>query len=76
VNNKNIRTFGSSLLSMRLHCDMRIEMVKGAIRLLASVPTTLVHALNLFVSPTGSLVLLRARNWNERVHGGEWVSSL
>jgi hypothetical protein len=51
-------------------------MVKRAVGLFATVPATLVHALNFFIAPAGSLVLLRTRNWDKRVDGGERVSSL
>lgn len=52
---------------MRLHSDMSIEMVQGAICLLTSVPSTLVHTLDLLISTTGSLVLLGTRDWDERI---------
>lgn len=61
---------------MRLHCDVRVQMVKCAIGLFASVPTTFVHALNFFISSTRSFVLLRTRNGNERVHSRERMSAL
>jgi hypothetical protein len=51
-------------------------MIQGAICLLAAVPATLVHALDFFISPARSLVLLRAWNWDEGINGGERVSSL
>jgi len=70
------RTFWGSLLTVRLHCDMRIEMVQGAVGFFASVPATLVHALNLLVTPARSLVLLRAGNGDKRVNGRERVTSL
>lgn len=57
-----LRTFWCSLLAVRLHCDVRVEMVQGAIGFFAAVPSTLIHTLNLFVTPARSLVLLRA--WN------------
>lgn len=68
--------FGSALRAMRLHRNVRVQMVQGAVGLLATVPTALVHALNLFIPSAGSLVLLRARNGNERVYGGEWVTAV
>jgi hypothetical protein len=51
-------------------------MVERAVGLFATVPATLVHALNFFIAPAGSLVLLRTWNWDKRVDGGERVSSL
>lgn len=53
---------------MRLHGDVCIEMVESAVGLLASVPATLVHALNLLVASARALVLLRSRDRNKRVH--------
>lgn len=55
---------------------MRIQMIQCSIRLLAPLPSTLVHALDLFVSATRALVLLRARNGDERVHLGQWMRVL
>lgn len=69
-------TFWRSLRAVRLHRHVRVEMVERSVRLFAAVPPTLVHALNLLVPPTGSLVLLRARNRDERIDGGEWVTTL
>jgi hypothetical protein len=60
-------TFWSALLTMRLHRDVRVQMIERAIGLLAPVPPTLVHALDLFVAPARSLMLLRAWNRYERV---------
>jgi len=54
-------------LAVRLHGDMGIEMIQCAISLLASVPSTLVHALDLFISSTRALVLLGTGNRNEGV---------
>lgn len=45
---------------MGLHGDVSIEVVQSAVCLLATVPSALVHALNLLVSSPRSLVLLRA----------------
>ncbi len=52
---------------MRLHGDVRIEMIQGTIRLLTTLPTALVHALNLFETTSRALCLLRAGNGDERV---------
>lgn len=52
---------------MGLHCDVRVQVVQGTIGLLTAIPATLVHALNLFVSSAGSLVLLGTGNRNERI---------
>jgi hypothetical protein len=51
-------------------------MVKSAVGLFAPVPATLVHALDFFIAPARSLVLLRTWNWNKRVYRGERMSSL
>jgi hypothetical protein len=60
--------FRSALLAMRLHCNVRIQMVQSTVSLLATVPPTFVHALNFFISPAWSLVLLRARNGYKRIN--------
>lgn len=63
-----MHTFRSALRAMRLHGDVGIEMVQSAIRLLAAIPATLVHSLDLLVSPPRPLMLLRTRDRDERVH--------
>lgn len=62
------RTFGSSLLAVRLHGDVGVEMVQSAIGLFATIPAALVHALNLLVPSSGTLVLLRAGNGHKGVN--------
>lgn len=57
-----LELFGSSLLTMGLHSDVRIQMVQCSVSFLAAVPATLVHALDFFIPATRSLVLLRTRN--------------
>jgi len=57
-----LELFWCSLLAVRLHCDVRVEMVQGTIGFFAAVPATLIHTLNFFVTPARSLVLLRARD--------------
>ena len=52
---------------MRLHGDVRVQVVEGTICLLAAVPAALVHALNLLIATTGPLVLLCTRDGNEGV---------
>ena len=52
---------------MRLHRDVRIQVVKRSVRLFASIPAALVHALDFFISATRSLMLLRTRDGHERV---------
>jgi hypothetical protein len=59
---------------VRLHRDVRIQMIECAVRLFAAVPATLVHALNLFVATTWSLVLLGTWDRNERVDLSRTVS--
>jgi hypothetical protein len=61
---------------MRLHRHVSVQVVQCTISLLAAVPTTLVHALDFFIAPSGTFVLLRARDWHERVYGGERVAAL
>jgi hypothetical protein len=53
---------------MALHRHVRVQMVQSTVGLLAAVPTALVHALDLLVSPAGALVLLGTRNGDERVN--------
>ena len=62
-----ILTLRCSLLAMRLHGDVSIQMVQCTVGLFTAVPSTLVHALDLFISTSRSLVLLRAWNRYERV---------
>lgn len=69
-------TLWSSLLTVRLHRDMRVQVVQGAVGLFASVPAAFVHALDFLVSPARTLVLLRAWNWDKRVDGRQRMSSL
>ena len=61
-------TFRSSLQTVRLHSDVRIEMVQSAVRLLAALKAALVHALDFFVPAAGALVLLRPGDGYERIH--------
>jgi hypothetical protein len=65
---KIVLTLWRALLSVTLHCDMSIKVVERTIRLFATIPATLVHALDLLVSPARSLVLLSSRNWYKRVN--------
>lgn len=58
---------------MGLHGDMGVEVVQRAICLLTTVPSTLVHALNLLISATWTLVLLGSWNWNEGVNLRKWM---
>lgn len=60
-------TFRSALLAVGLHSNMRIEMVQSAVCLFAAIPAALVHALNLLVAASGTLVLLGTGNRDERV---------
>lgn len=53
---------------MRLHGDVSIEMVQSTVSLLAAVPSTLVHALDLLITTSGAFVLLCARNRNEGIN--------
>ena len=60
-----LHTFRSALCAVRLHGNMRIQMVKRAICLFTAIPSALVHALNLLITPARPLVLLSARNRDE-----------
>lgn len=51
-------TLGDSFLTMGLHSDMGIQVVQSTVGLFTTVPAALVHALNLLVTATWSLVLL------------------
>ena len=73
---KFILTFWRSLWTMRLHSDVRIQMVQGAVSLFTTIPSAFVHPLDLFVSPSRTLVLLRARNRDERIYCREWMPAL
>lgn len=46
---------------------MRIQVIQGPVCFFTSIPAALVHALNLFVTATGSLVLLRTRNGDKGI---------
>jgi len=72
----NLLAFWCSLGSVRLHRNVSIQVVERAVGLFASVPATLVHALNLFITPPWALVLLCTGYWNEGIYGGHWVSAL
>jgi hypothetical protein len=52
---------------MRLHGDMRVQMIERAVRLFTTLPATLVHSLDFFVSASGPLVLLGTGNGNEGI---------
>ena len=52
---------------MRLHRNMRVQVIESAVGLFAAIPAALVHALDFFISSSRSFVLLRTRNRNERV---------
>lgn len=71
--NRINHTFWSTLLSVGLHGDVGVEVVQCTICLLATVPSAFVHALNLLISATWTLVLLRTWNWDERVDLGKLV---
>ena len=60
-------TFRCSFGTVRLHGHVSVEVVQGAVCLLAAVPSALVHAINLLVPSSGALVLLCARDGDEGV---------
>lgn len=51
--------------TMPLHRDVGIEVIKRSISLLAAIPTTLIHPLDLLVTPPWALMLLGTGNWYE-----------
>ena len=69
-------TFRSTLLPVRLHCYVRVQVIQCAIRLFTSLPSTFVHSLNFFVAAARALVLLSAWNGNEGVDLRERVRIL
>lgn len=69
-------TFRRPLLPVRLHRDVRIQMVERPVRLLAALPSAFVHSLDFFVAATGALVLLSAGDRDERVNLGKRVRIL
>jgi len=73
---ENPRTFWCSLRAVRLHGDVCVQMIQGAVSFFATVPAALVHALDFFISPAWPLVLLRARDWHERVDCRQRMSAL
>lgn len=58
-------TFRRSLGAVRLHRDVRIQVIQRAISLLAPLEAALVHSFDLFISSTWALVLLSAWNRNK-----------
>ena len=69
-------TFRCTLLPVRLHRHVCIEVVQGAICLLTALPPTFIHALDFFIAATRSLVLLSAGDWDEGIYLGQWVRLL
>lgn len=60
-------TFRRTLLAVRLHGDMGVQVVQSTICLFATIPSTLVHTLDLFVSTARTLMLLSTGNRDEGV---------
>ena len=60
-------TFWSAFLPVRLHSDMRIQVIECTISFLTTLVPTFIHAFDFFIAPAGTLVLLCTRNRNERV---------
>jgi hypothetical protein len=56
-NGRGTHTFRSALLAVRLHSDMSVKMIQGAISLFTTIPATLIHALDFSILSTGTLVL-------------------
>jgi hypothetical protein len=46
---------------------MRVQVIERAICLLTTLPTTLVHSFDFFISTAGALVLLGTGNRNEGI---------
>lgn len=61
---------------MRLHRDMRIQMIQGSVRLLTSLPPAFVHSLDFFITATWALVLLGTRDRDEGIDLGQRVRIL
>lgn len=61
-------TLGNALLAMRLHGDVGVQVVESAVSLLATVPATLVHALDLLVPTARSFMLLSAGDGDKAVN--------
>lgn len=61
---------------MGLHGNVRVQMIESAVRFLAAIPSAFVHALDFFVSSSGSFVLLCAWNRHKRVHSGQRMPAL
>jgi hypothetical protein len=66
-----IITFRCSLLSVGLHGNVSVKVVQRAIGFFTAIPSTLVHALDLFVSSSRSLMLLSTGNGNKGVNLGK-----
>lgn len=69
-------TFWSSLSTVRLHCDVRIQVIEGSVSLFTPVPAALVHAFDFFVASTRSLVLLCTGDGDKGINGRERMSAL
>jgi len=69
-------TFGRALGAVRLHGYVGVQVVQRSVRLFATVPAALVHALDFFIASARSLVLLCARDRDKRVDGRERVATL
>jgi hypothetical protein len=65
-----LELFWCSLRTVRLHRNVRVQVIQSTVGLFASVPSALVHALDLFVAAARSLVLLRTWNGHKRVNSG------
>lgn len=63
-----LHTFWSSFLPVGLHGDVSIQVIQRAVSLFASIPSTFVHSLDLFVPSARAFVLLSAGDWHERVN--------
>lgn len=70
------RTFGRSLCAVRLHGNVRVEMIQCPICFFTSLPSTLVHAFDFLVTTTWSLVLLRTGYGHKRIDLGKRVRIL
>jgi hypothetical protein len=53
---------------MRLHGDVSVKVIQCAVRLFATLPAALIHALDFLITAARSLVLLSARYGDERIN--------
>ena len=67
VGSRNWLTFRSSFLTMSLHCDVCIQVIKCTVCLFAILMSTLVYAINFFISTSRAFRLLSPWDWYEGI---------